>query len=358
LAQLALLGVSGITPILLTRDAQACSPPLSGWYGSVATVGPREGITVAFICNMSCTALPEVTLTVRDADGEVAGALVQREFRTAAGWLVWKPAAPLAVGASYEVSFTSGLNAEARTTTYQVVDAQPGLAAASLPAFEAIGFVELVGGEACCEEGLADSCGGSPRCFPDRSNARTQVNVQVSWPGTEWNPTEVRLSGEFFTSGERRAVEPRVGAWLQGKLAPAGEGDEYCYEITAQNLLTEETRLFEGCIPAADVELPDAQARRNEANRSGAAGCLLPLAKYEATFCEVYSPQAMVQACDGNAPSVACQNAVTICAAPPATEETRADSSCAVAARSSSSWPWTLSALAAALVTFARRLRR
>lgn len=348
-----LLGLLGGVTLASAREAHACSPPPTGWNWSVAVEGSANGIPLALECFNSCTQRPDVQLTVRSEGGDVQGTLSETEFGGSMGWAVWRPTLPLTTGVSYEVSISSG-DQLIQTTTYRVLDSAPTLAAASSPTFETVGFVETVGGEPCCEEAAADTCGGTPRCFPDRSSVRSRVSVQALWADAELNPMDVRLAGEFFTATDRRAAEPRVGGWLQGVLPPADEGGEYCYKITARHLITDETRLFEGCKAAENVELPDAEAQRRELNTSGITACDVPKPKYEAAFCEVHSADVDAHVCKPDVRNPGCENALSICATP---EPLDASTGCSMGKGRTGNDPWGVALAVAVLGLVARRRR-
>jgi hypothetical protein len=352
-------GIACVTVLRPTSEASACSPPVSGWQAEFLPEGPTDGVGIAFSCFVGCVTTPTVEVAVKDEQGQLlSGSIAEHEFRTTRGWLLWKPTMALSIGSSYEISLQWSSSGEPQTYSYHVNEASPAVAFEQAPTFEASGFVELLGGEACCDEvsGSASGLCSAPTCFPDRGNARSRVRVSLWWPEAELAANQVQWSGEFFTTTDRQSIEPRLGTWLSAELAPADANDDYCYKVTGRVLVTGDVLTFEGCKPASEVALPDAEVERKQATLDGAASCARPRAKYEAAWCEGFADELAANRCETSDKST-CERALAVCR--PHGESSASDSSsCAVPRRPTHSAPsWALGIVVAACGAF-RRLRR
>lgn len=343
-----------------THDAQACSLPANGWLPETLTrQGSGAGVVVGLRCFQDCAAPAEVEVTVRNDQAQIVeGSVTESQLKSNNGWAVWKPGQPLIEGASYTVSVVAGPDPYPWSSTHQVTGTAPSLPSEPSRAFEATGIVELLGGEPCCEQsaGAGAEC-EAPKCFPERSNARGMVRLSVSFPELVEVADAVVLSGEFFTADERRAAEPRLGSRLEATLTPATDG-EYCYEITARMVLTDEAVTVTGCQSASEVELPDVEVERVRATLTAVAGCAIPHADYEALWCEAFAEEITAGKCSLSGIPSACGNALAMCPAPGDTANPEPASGCTVQTQPGASSCWTLGIPLAALAAISRGWRR
>jgi hypothetical protein len=217
-------------------------------------------------------ALAAFDVSVTDASGaEVPGTLSIESLGMASEELknvvvVWKPDAPLAAGASYDVSWTI---AEGATTGSWVTSSGQGvlvtngaLGVAPAPSGQATfeRTRKLVGEVVSCESTSSAGCPTTTLSFPSTEIEPAALALEWSYPATTTSVYQITrvepVAGKGVLDGPAPVIlnatpyteDPVVG------LAFSDEVDEYCVRLVTRDLRDgSETTSADICAPASDV---------------------------------------------------------------------------------------------------------
>lgn len=271
------------------KEAFACSPTWADWNPTFPESGPSNGvIVVTFSCYSECDSRPEFTLKITDKNEQVVSATVlDSHFTDSGGWIAWKPESPLGAGEEYGLHLERTPEDQYRreeSWTYAAVGDGADTPPSKPAEVSATASVRMSGEELCCER-TPQPCSSS-QCFFMPEKGTTRVHLSLTWFDSAELNGQFLVSGEFSTAKESMTSDPEVSRYVSGELAPAKAGDEYCYTATAKHLATGKETTIEGCIPAEDVELPDAEAEVANNRSRQLAGCFSPPVGMEGEWCE------------------------------------------------------------------------
>jgi MYXO-CTERM domain-containing protein len=278
-------GVAFVASLLgSVREAQACSPPPSGWFPSGVMPTPANGVVlVRYSCYENCETPPnfDSLLIKNEANELVPGSIVFSQVR----------------GTALEVAFLPepGALTEAHVYTAEL-EGVPAIAGILVgPALtwndaisprEEIFEVDDPTGESRCCEGPVDACGNTP-CFRTQVERRTAVTV--GWyedPSSEHYQYVYRLG--------RDAIDPAAPwSWDGGdarfELDP-GE-DSACYVLELKRLADDSVQTFAmRCIEQPDTFTPGLHVTPDEDVAAVLQACDEPPDGYEPLWCEARLP--------------------------------------------------------------------
>lgn len=278
----------GLVAALRPAPAQACSTLSPPWGLAMGTPGAGEALrtapggvialsaTIAGVLIEEALAQPRLTLTRADEVIEATPSFVPLQLERGSGprpiylgVVVWRPAAPLAPGATYTAKVERAGEYGGVLSFAVEVDAEP---LPSLPAPEisaVVGTRVAVEDRAvvCCERG-PDSCGDTSECLPTVQLFHPAIGVEATSPGAWAGNALVWLAPALPEGGlgPRAQAVPtwwRLEPWSFLALTPetvatfAAAQDSYCVVVGATSLLDgAEVVSQPRCVAAAEIGAP------------------------------------------------------------------------------------------------------
>lgn len=287
---LTLAVMGGLGALVISRPSAACSPPPDGRYiSTVPRVVPLDGVIAARVsCYSNCPESAPV-LVVKDKDtGEVVSGTQEEVADVPVGegesLLVFRPAAPLIDGHTYEVT-AEGQNSTAallETLASAAVDMDVG----AVPVNANVSVNERWHGEtSCCTADRGPgACGLEEICVADEVERYVTVFLDVS--GGEDRGVRQYVQVFTFSSPDGKELGKKTvwDGFVDGTYDVAAA--EYCYQLTYKSLIDGTTVEKERtCVPHGDAGatgvFPADAARIGEAVEE----CASPPEGFEQAWC-------------------------------------------------------------------------